>query len=854
MKITLSWLNDYVDVSDLTPAQVAQAFTDIGLEIEGMKSLASVSPEVVVGKVVTAEKHPNADTLRVCKVDIGAGEPLDIVCGAPNARAGIHVCVATVGAVLPGDFKIKKSKIRGETSNGMLCSGQELGLSSDHDGIIELKEPTGGFKLGLGVGKMLGLDDTILEVNVTPNRGDCLGYLGLARDLAAKLKRPLKSPLDVHADRPARSRDTATEGSVAVRIADPDLCPRFVALAVKGVSTVPSPAWMQKRLDAAGMRPINIVVDATNYAMLEYGQPVHAYDERQIRGKVIEVRPAVAGETLKTLDGQERQLAEGDILICDANGPIGLAGIMGGADSEVKADTKNIIIEVASFLPSRIRKAARRLSLHTEASHRFERGTDPLALADVALRVAELILRGLSEAKAAPAKIAFDQIDVRPVQLSQRVVALRLTQAQQFLALPKLTKDEAAGLLTALKFEMLDSTAEGRMVFRVPSWRNDIDREADLIEEIARLTGFDKIPFQLPVMNIRPNIEDPFIEFQEDVRRALAASGLHETVSFPFVAASDLAALELVPGHPLHPTLSLKNPMSEQFSLLRASLIPNLLRALQGNRRRGDSGAKLFECGRGYFDFVQKPLDLVQYPQWKNLTRMGRHLGVKARADAHRPNERNIVAAVLDQPFRAKSWNAAEERTGFFHGKAVVQTLIQAFAIAGVQFQKPQASDLPFLHPGAAAAVFAGGKLIGYVGELHPRAAAALDFGADKAPIVMELDLEELFNNRGKGLKVDTVVKKFPAITRDLAILVDRDTAHEKVLQAIKQFKRKKHLVSSALFDMFDQADKLPAGKKSLAYAFSFQSPERSLTDPEVEQEMEALVSWLGESVGAQRR
>lgn len=854
MKLSLSWLNDYVDVSDLTAAQVAQAFTDIGLEIEGMKTEASISPDVVVGKVLDAVKHPNADALRCCKVDIGEAEPLDIVCGAPNARAGIHVCVAKVGATLPGDFKIKKSKIRGETSCGMLCSGQELGLSADHDGIIELKEPAGGYKLGQSVGKALGLEDTVLEVNVTPNRGDCLGYFGLARDLAAKLRRPLKDPLSVHPKRPERSKSVATEGTVDVRIADADLCPRFVALYVKGVAPVPSPAWMQKRLAANGMRPINAIVDAANYVMLEYGQPVHTYDEREVRGKVIEVRAAKAGETLKTLDGQVRALEEGDILIADAQGPIGLAGVMGGADSEVKSDTTNIIIEVAAFLPARVRKAARRLSLHTEASHRFERGTDIAALGDVAVRCAELIHQAVVEGKGGTPQISFDQIDARPATVSRRVVALRLQQAQQFLALPKLTKDEATAILSALKFELLDSTAEGRMVFRVPSWRNDIEREADLIEEVARMTGFEKIPYALPVMSIRPNAEDPFIDFQEEARQVLAVAGLHETVSFPFVAASDMAAMGIEKGHPLHPALSLKNPMSEQFSLLRASLVPGLLRALSGNRRRGDKGARLFECGRGYYDFAQKPLDIEKHGGWKVLTKTGRHLGPRARTDAKRPNERTFIAAVLDQPHQAQAWTGTEARASFYHGKAVVQTLAEAFAVGGVQFQKPNPADVPFLHPGASAAVHLGGKLVGYVGELHPKTAAALDLGADTAPVIVELDLEELFNARGRGLKVDSEFKKFPAVTRDLAMLVDRATTHEMVMQAIKQFKKKKNLTSAALFDVFDKADKLPAGKKSMAYAFSFLSPERTLTDAEVEQEMEALVTWLGEAVGAQRR
>ncbi len=843
MQISLNWLNDYVDLTGLKTEEVSAAFTSIGLEIEGTEAKAAFSSDVVVGKVLSAVKHPNADTLRCCKVDVGDGaEPLEIVCGAPNAREGLFVAVAKVGAVLPGDFKIKKSKIRGENSSGMLCSADELGISKDAEGIIELKD---GSPLGVSVGKLLGLEDAILTVNVTPNRADCLGYIGLARDLAAKLKRPLKEPKSA----PKKSETLTTATQVEVRVADSELCPRFVALYVKNVGVVPSPAWMQKRLEASGQRPINLVVDATNYALLEFGQPVHAYDERKIRGKVIEVRSATAGETLTTLDGAKRVLEEGDLVIADAEGAIGLAGIMGGADSEVKSDTKNVIIEVAAFAPRRIRKTARRLSLHTEASHRFERGIDIERLSTVAFRVAQLIADHAPEVE-----IAKEAIDCAPVERTPRPVALRLEQAQRLLALPKLTRDEAVEILTGLQFRLLDETVAGRMVFEVPSWRGDVEREVDLIEEIARLYGFDKIPMSLPVMSIRPNVEDEFIEFQEKARLALAATGYRETISFPFLGEDALSALGLGEGHPLRPTVQLANPLQETVPWMRTFLVPNLLGALLANRRHGARGARLFEAGRGYFDFAAKPVDAAQFPTWKHLARPARHIGPRARQDQGRLTERHWLAAVLDQPYREKSWDAPNEaRAAFYHGKAALQSLLKAFAIEGAQMARPGAADFPFLHPGAAAVLSLGGRTAGYVGELHPRAAAALGFG-EAVPVVLEVDLEILFDVRGKGLKVSSEIRRFPPVTRDLAILVDRALTHEAVTKAIKQFKKKKNLRDAALFDVFAESDKLPAGKKSLAYAFSFQSNERTLIDQEVEQEMEALVAWLGESCGAVRR
>ena len=854
MQISLNWLNDYVDIKDLPAATVAQAFTDVGLEIEGMTQQAAFSSDVVVGKILTAEKHPNADALRCCTVDVGAKSPegpLAIVCGAPNARPGIFVAVAMVGAVLPGDFKIKKSKIRGENSNGMLCSGKELGLTEDSDGIIELTAAEGE-TLGLPVGKVLGTEDTVLTVNVTPNRGDCLGYLGLARDLAAKLKRPLK---DFQASGSGKATlkpkaDVTTKGHVRVEIEDDLLCPRFVALYLKNVTVVPAPSWMQKRLEASGIRPINLVVDATNYAMLEYGQPVHAYDERDVGGNVLVVRAAKAGETLVTLDGQKRVLVPSDLVIADEGGVIGLAGLMGGQNSEIKADTTAVIIEVATFSPERIRKTARRLALHTDASHRFERGVDWEALPEVARRVAALIQVGAAGAVDA----AGDVVDTQLEPVSRRVVAIRLSQTQALLGLPKLTKEEAASLLTALKFELMDSNAD-RMVFRVPSWRWDIEREVDLIEEIARLGGFEKIPYQLPVMNIRPNAEDPYIEFQDNARVVLAAYGLREAITFPFVATADIEAFQFGEGHPLKPCLALANPLNADTPYLRTSLTVNLLAALRNNRRQGDFGAKLFEVGRGFFD---AKVDGGPYPTWARVGRPSRHHAARARQDAGRPIERTFLAVALDQPFRGQSWSGAEERAEFFHGKAVVEATLKAFGVSHVRYERPTAADLPFLHPGRSAALAVGEgpgtKYLGFVGELHPKTAQALSLDGAEAPVIVEIDLEELFGLIGKGLKLDTETRRFPPVTRDLALLVDREVTHEKMLGAFKQFKRRKFLTTSALFDVFDQAGKVPNGKKSLAYAMKFQSAEKTLTDAEVEGELEALVAWLKESTGAERR
>lgn len=850
MRVSLNWLNDYVDVADLQPSEVAQALTAIGLEVEGIEVQSAFTDEVVVGVILEAVKHPNADTLQVCTVDIGAPERLTIVCGAPNARQGLHVAVAQVGATLPGDFKIKKSKIRGETSCGMLCSESELGLSAESEGILELKQ---GLPLGASVARCLGLSDTILTLNVTPNRGDALGHIGVARDLSAKLKRSLRLSLA-----PMTTDSTlSTAEHLKVSIEDPQTCPRFVALYLEDVKVIPSPTWLKRRLEASGMRSINLVVDATNYAMLEYGQPVHAYDPRDVAGGVLQAAIATGGESLKTLDGQIRTLAAGDLVIRDAQGVIGLAGLMGGAASEVREDTTRLAIEVASFDGRRIRRTAQRLALHTEASHRFERGTDIDALPLVARRVATLIAQGMVEAGLPAPRIADDFIDQFPADISKRVIAVELGRVRKLLGLARLTRDESVEALTNLGFELLDEEGE-RLVFEIPFHRHDIEREVDLVEEIGRIIGFDRIPYALPVMNIQPTPEDPFIDFQESLRVSLAQAGFRETVSFPFLADTDLHKLGIREGHPLFPTLTLANPLNDQHRHLQTSLIPGLLSAAAHNRRNGQTGVRLFEVGRGYWARSDAKPDGL----WSDLHRPSRHYGKRAsieskaaRDEGLRPTERSLVAAIIDQPLRRKAWNQTEVLADFYEAKALLLSIVKSFGILPqvVQLKAPKGEELPFLHPGAAAVVTVAGKAIGYLGQLHPRAAAQLELEEPGAPILLELDAERLFDVSGRSLRLDTVPRRFPPIARDVAFLADQTLTHERFMTTLREYKRKRYLTRTSLFDVY-AGEKLPAGKKSVAYTFYFQSPEKTLTDQEVEQELTGITRFLCEQLSLSQR
>ncbi len=835
MKISLNWLNDYIDITDLSEQQLAATLTGIGLEVEAIDKIEPVQGQVVVGQIMTAEKHPNADSLQVCQVDIGSGTPLNIVCGAPNARAGIRVAVATVGSCLPGDFKIKATKIRGTPSEGMLCSEKELGLSEEHAGIIELPAT---HALGAAITGIYGFNDTVFTLNVTPNRADCLGYLGVARDLAAKLQRPLKANSEWRGFRTAAVSNSKT---IDIHIDDAG-CGRFCAMPIDDVANGASPYWLRQRLSATGMRPISHIVDVTNYVMLEYGQPIHAYDQRDIAGGKIGVRMAKTGETMQTLDGTTLNLQAGDLLISDAQRPVGLAGIMGGANSEIKADTKDVIIEVAHFSPVLIRKTAKRLGLHTEASHRFERGTDISSIDIVIQRVAGLLGGKTSAFK-----------DVYPQPVTPGRIAVRIERVHEILGLKSIAVDDAIGALTRLGFTLEDKT-DVRMLFQIPGWRGDIMREIDLIEEIGRIIGFEKIPYTYAPMREGPSPEDRYIDHLENSRTVMANLGFSETISFPFVGQSDITAFRLSKPHPYAALVEVANPLAEDQAFMQPSLVMNLVKAVANNRRHGIKGARLFELGRGFLDFrgwnFDQPLFVDLYAA---LTRPGRHLGERARQDV-RPVERQWLSAIIDQPYQPKGWNIAETAADFFHGRHYLDAFLKSCGLTEANYQVVTKDKWPFLHPARAASISINNTWIGVVGELHPATAQAWDLD-DKghAPVILEIDIEAVFACRGGARKIIANVEKFPPSTRDLAIIVNKNLTNAEIISAFRQFPQKRNLQNIQLFDVYEGSN-LPEEKKSLAYSLTFQSAKRTLNDKEVDMEIDLLLKWLQEKLQAQRR
>jgi phenylalanyl-tRNA synthetase beta chain len=847
MQISINWLKDYINLDGISVEQISATLTDIGLEVEAVQKSAAFGDTVVVGRIIDAVKHPNADTLRVCKVDVGKPEPLQIVCGAPNARIGIDACVALVGTSLPGDFKIKEAKIRGEESFGMMCSAKELGLSEGHDGIIELQT---NYKPGTPVIKVLGLDDVTLTLNVTPNRADCLGHVGVARDLCARLGKPLKMPTAVVKSPNGSSKDIKVDINT-------DRCGRFTALAIKNIRPVKSPAWLKQRVEAVGMRSINLIVDVTNYVMLELNHPIHAYDERDVKGRHFIVREAKEGEVFTTLDNAERKLKSGDILICDAQRPIGLAGIMGGLNSEIKEDTTGLILEVAWFDPHSVRATSRRLGIHSEASHRFERGVDMKNADMVARRFAEVLQNCVAELNAAGGslptpEIAGDLVDNFPVKPQPRLIALRVSHAKNFLASPHLTSDQIKKMFESLQIKLVDQ-AQDRMVFDIPSWRIDIERECDLIEEIGRLQGYDKVPYELPKMSLEPTAEDSLVDFIESARTEMAARGLRETISFPFWSDDDAKRLRLPDGHPLVPSLKLANPIAEDQRWMHTTLACALIKAIQNNNRHGVKGARLFEMGRGYFDFNAKPLNRTAFSLFKSLDRKGRHLSLRAREEKNRPTERHWIAGIIDQPWVHKSWNTPEVPASFFQVKSLVLSWLKGFGVTDVQINRIEKDAVPFLHPGASAYVFAKGQVIGWLGELHPEVTLAYDLEPTKAPFLFELDLESVLDASSKRAKIQTESYKFPPSTRDLALLVDTDLSHDAMASAIAKFPQKRYLHEWRIFDVFQGAN-IPKGKKSVAWSFSFRSLEKTLTDQDVEGEFKNLTGYLTTTFKAEQR
>ena len=796
MKISLNWLSDYVELP-ARPEDLAARLTMAGLEVEGIERLGEGLDGVVVARILESAPHPDAEKLSVTRIDAGAGEPLQVVCGAKNYAVGDLVPLATVGARLPAGMKIERAKLRGVESFGMLCSEKELGLSDEAAGLMIL-EPA--LQPGTPIADALGLRDVVFELNVTPNRGDCLSHLGLAREVAALTGKPLRLPQIA-----LEEAERAAEGSVAVRLEDPDRCWRYAARVLEGVKIGPSPRWMQNRLRAVGVRALSNAVDITNYVLMECGQPLHAFDLDLVAGPEIIVRRAGAGEKMTTLDGKERELSAEDLCICDPKGPSALAGVMGGGHSEVSNKTARILLESAWFAPGAIRRTARRHALHSESSHRFERGIDPEMVAFAQDRSARLLVEH------AGATVLRGRVDAYPQPYAPRRFELKLARVGELLGVP-VAAETTRGTLLALGFGL---EGEGETVqVRVPSWRPDVEGEADCVEELARTVGFANIPAAMPrgAAELRP--EPLEREVIGRVRGALAAAGFDEVLNYSFVSAADLEIL--TPG--IAP-IRLQNPIAADMSAMCTTRLAGLLGNLKHSRNRQVEDVRLYELGRIY------------------LPSSGQGTGAPA-------DEARMLAGVLAGGRLPLQWSEERQPVDFYDLKGALERLLESLNVRGAEFV---AAAAPLLHPRSACEVRAGGKRLGLLGEIHPTVAAGLDL--PRGVFVFELNLEALVAT-AELVPQYRGVPRFPAVLRDVAVVIEDRVAAAAVEAEIRQIP----LVEDAiLFDVY-RGKGIPEGSKSLAFAIRYRAAERTLTEDEINQAHGQVVGRLTEKLGAELR
>ncbi len=802
MKLSLNWLRELCPV-DLSDEEVARRLTLAGLEVEGTEKRA-LPAGVVAARVTVKTPIEGSDHLNLCQVDDGAGVH-QVVCGAVNYAAGDLVPMARPGAVLPGGKEIKRARLRGVESEGMLCSARELGLGDDHSGLLMLPRET---RPGTPLDALLGLPDTVLEINVTPNRPDALSHLGIARELSALTGVPINLPAQ------RLPHGLVIAAAARVDVEDAQRCPRYLARVIEGVQIAPSPLWLQERLRSCGIRPISNVVDATNLVLLELGHPLHAFDLDQLAGARIIVRRAHEGEPLTTLDGKERKLTADDLVIADGEKPVALAGVMGGQTSEVSSGTTRLLLESAVFEGAGIRRTARRQALHTEASHRYERGADEGMAAQAADRCAELIVQ------LAGGTVLPGVIDLYP---SPRPAAHIWVRPARVSAILGATVDavEVDKRLRSLGLEPMDGMPERRL-WKAPSWRRDLTREIDCVEEIARQRGLDTIPVEVPKAGVGETAAVPPDRVATSAARAaLSARGFDEVLNYSFVAERDLDALWPDEGAPR--AMRVANPLTVEQGAMRWSLLAGLLRNLGHNLARGARELMLYELGRVYLAHPdpRHPRGLLSWPD-------------------HEP--RRLSLALTGQA--AKRWTSAPAALDFYDCKGAIEDVLAALAVPQIEYSL---APIATLHPASCASLTVDGTVAGFFGQLHPQVAKAFDLPAHT--FVAELDWELLLGKARPERKLHGV-PRFPGIERDLAFVVDESVLAARMLAAIRAAETFGLLEHVALFDVYKGAP-VPEGKKSIAYRLSLRAADRTLTDAEADGIVTTIKEQLREVLGA---
>ncbi|MEH7491340.1 phenylalanine--tRNA ligase subunit beta [Neobacillus niacini] len=799
MFVSYKWLQDYVNLSGVSASELAEKITKSGIEVEGVDVLNEGITGVVVGHVVERVQHPNADKLSKCQVDIGQGEPVQIICGAPNVAQGQKVAVATVGAVLPGNFKIKRAKLRGEESNGMICSLTELGMEAKivpkeySEGIFVFPQDA---EVGSDALALLNRDDEVLELGLTPNRADCLSMLGVAYEVAAILGREVKLPeIDVQ---PVTEKAT---DYITVKVEANEDNPLYAAKVIKNVKIGPAPLWMQTRLMSAGIRPHNNVVDITNYILLEYGQPLHAFDYDRLGSKEILVRRANDGEKFTTLDDVERTLTSDHLVITNGTEPVALAGVMGGANSEVTSDTTTVLLEAAYFTGGTVRKASKDHGLRSEASARFEKGVDPNRVRDAGERAAYLM------AKYAGGEVLEGASEVDTLTVEPAVVSITLEKINSVIG-TNLAVQDVEAIFERLQFAV--NVEENVITVTAPTRRGDIKIEEDLIEEVARLYGYDNIPKTLPIGSATPGKLSDYQEKRRIVRQYLEGAGLFQAVTYSLTSEEKAAQFALEKRD----FIRLAMPMSEDRSILRLSIMPQLLEVVKYNSARQNDSLAVYETGAVFL----------------------------ANGNEVLPEEQEHLAGAITGLWHSHSWQGEKKAVDFYVVKGILEGLFAKLGLSeSVTYVQAKVDNM---HPGRTAEIHLNGERIGFIGQVHPTMQKELDL---KDTYVFELSLKAVLDEATAALRYEAI-PRFPSITRDIALVVDKETVSGLLKDVIQQAGGKL-LKEVSVFDLYE-GERMEEGKKSIAYSLKYMDPERTLTDEEVtkvhNQVLEALKTKAG--------
>lgn len=803
MRVSYKWLQDYVDIP-WSVEELAERMTMAGLLVEMMEPMGEGLEDIVVGRVVDVQPHPHAEQLFVTRVRCGA-EELTIVTGAPNVTKDSLVPVAKPGAKLPDGTVIERTELRGVMSEGMLCSEAELRTGDDAAGIWLLPPDV---EDGRPLVQELGLDDVIMHLEVYPNRPDCLSVIGIAREVAALTGGKVRLP-----DLAVEELSEPASDLAAVQIDADDLCSRYAARLLRDVTVGPSPAWLQQRLRVAGMRPINNVVDITNFVMWEWGQPLHAFDyERLEEGRIV-VRRAKPGETIVTLDDNKRVLDENMLVIADARRPVAVAGVMGGADSEVTADSTTLLLESATFHPVSVRRTAHAFGLRTEASHRFEKGLDPNTVAPAAARAARLMQ------ELAGASVYAGAVDVYPNPVEPWVVSCRPARVRRLLG-ADISDEEIRDYLASLHFDVQTADGDSTLHVTVPTYRGDIRLEADLIEEVARLYGYDLLPTVLPGGSSVVGRQEEPLPFLDNVRRVLTASGLHEVLTYSFADPSTGDKLGLPAEDPRRRSVALRNPLREDQSHLRTSLIGGLLDTASRNVARRVTDVHVFEVGAVYV------------PESLPLTKL--------------PAEPRRVGILMTGALPERWWGAKARTASFYELKGVVEQLLQRLGI-DARFER---AEEPYMHPGRQATVVAGDVVLGVMGEVHPTVAARYDLEGLRV-YVAELDADVLAEQAADEVMFSSL-PRYPSVQRDMALLVPKTVPAAAVVNVIRS--RGGELVESVeLFDVYE-GPQVEDTYRSLAYSIRLRDKDRTLTDEQANEVIDAIEQSLLEELAVRRR